>query len=77
MAAVIDRSTLLSDVASILEVDVQELDDDTNLLDAGLDSIRLMSLVEKWKSDGVDNVDFLELAADPVVGSWVSIVVPA
>lgn len=57
------------DVAEQLGEPVEELDVDDNLLDRGLDSIRLMTLVEKWGEDGID-VSFLELADDPTVAGW-------
>nr|WP_067541674.1 phosphopantetheine-binding protein [Nocardia crassostreae] len=63
----------MDDVAAALGIDASELDDETNLLDAGLDSVRIMSLVEKWRADGFEHVDFPSLAAAPVLGSWIDV----
>ncbi|QSB03978.1 isochorismatase family protein [Natronoglycomyces albus] len=41
-------------------------EDDENLMDAGLDSIRVMSLIETWKAAGLE-VSFTDLAADPTI----------
>ena len=68
------REQVIADIAATLGVSPSELTDDTNLLDAGLDSIRLMSLVEKWRAAGSAGADFVNLASDPVVGLWVEAV---
>ncbi|TCJ94569.1 phosphopantetheine-binding protein [Nocardia alba] len=64
---------IITDVAAVLGVDRSELDTDTDLLDAGLDSVRIMSLVEKWRSAGHADIDFPTLAGDPVLGSWIEL----
>lgn len=58
-----------ADVAAILEVDPSELSADTALTDAGLDSLRMVMLVEKWRSEGHE-VDFHELISLPTLGQW-------
>lgn len=74
-----DVSTSLSeeqivvDIAGALGMAPAEVTHDLDLLDAGLDSIRLMSLVEKWRSAGSAHVDFPVLASDPVVGTWIEV----
>jgi aryl carrier-like protein len=64
---------IITDVAAVLGVDRSELAADTDLLDAGLDSVRIMSLVEKWRSAGHADIDFPTLAGDPVLGSWIEL----
>lgn len=64
------RQRVIDDVATALGVDAADLTEETNLLDAGLDSVRIMSLVEKWRSAGHDHIDFPTLASDPILGSW-------
>lgn len=44
-------------------------DDEENLIDAGLDSIRVMGLIETWRSAGFD-VDFADLAAQPTIAGF-------
>ncbi|MFE3443598.1 phosphopantetheine-binding protein [Nocardia sp. NPDC059180] len=65
-----DRHFIVDDIAAALGVPAAELTIDTNLLDAGLDSVRIMSLVEKWRAAGHEQIDFASLASDPVLGSW-------
>ncbi|TMV45532.1 isochorismatase [Paenibacillus mesophilus] len=43
-----------------------------NLIDHGLDSIRMMSLVERWRRVGAD-VSFVELAERPTLDAWWSL----
>ncbi|MFD4461419.1 phosphopantetheine-binding protein [Nocardia sp. NPDC058480] len=64
---------VIGDVADVLGVDPAELTAATDLLDAGLDSVRIMSLVEKWRSAGHAEVDFPTLAGEPVLGSWIEL----
>ncbi|MEU0542169.1 phosphopantetheine-binding protein [Nocardia sp. NPDC005978] len=64
------RLRVIDDVATVLGIDPAELTAETNLLDAGLDSVRIMALVEKWRAAGHAHIDFPTLASDPVLGSW-------
>ncbi|WP_433206355.1 phosphopantetheine-binding protein [Dactylosporangium sp. CS-047395] len=43
--------------------------DDDNLIDLGLDSIRLMSLATRWRAAGLE-AGYLDLALDPTVAAW-------
>ncbi|NTX58096.1 isochorismatase family protein [Myxococcus sp. CA039A] len=58
-----------ADVAELLQQSVMEVNEDANLLEQGLDSIRLMSLVERWRSAGAE-VTFVELAERPTLTEW-------
>ncbi|RDI62804.1 phosphopantetheine-binding protein [Nocardia pseudobrasiliensis] len=68
-----DQQWVIDDVAAALGVTADELTPETDLLDAGLDSVRIMSLVEKWRAAGHEHVDFPTLAGDPVLASWLDI----
>ncbi|MER5785389.1 phosphopantetheine-binding protein [Streptomyces mobaraensis] len=62
--------TLRLDVADVLGENPADLPDDEDLRDLGLDSVRLMSLVERWRARGLA-ADFTELAeADPTLRGW-------
>ncbi|HEY9314565.1 phosphopantetheine-binding protein [Williamsia sp.] len=74
VTAALSREQIVADIAGLLEVAPEELTVETNLLDAGLDSIRLMSLVEKWRAAGSPGADFVNLASEPVVGVWLDAV---
>lgn len=68
---VLTRERIIADIAGILGVAEREITDDTNVLDVGLDSVRLMSLIERWRAAGAHQADLVSMAADPVVGSWI------
>ncbi|GGM49179.1 hypothetical protein GCM10012275_20090 [Longimycelium tulufanense] len=59
-------------VAEILNQPSTSLAEDDNLLEAGLDSIRMMSLVEQWRHHGIE-VTFVELAEHPTLRSWATL----
>lgn len=61
---------VFDDVAQILEVDTAALSRETTLSDAGLDSLRMVMLVENWRADG-NEVDFQELISLPTLGQWI------
>ena len=60
---------VLEHVAKALGVPPEELSRSESLLDQGMDSIRLMSLVERWREYGVET-DFVALAVDPTLQVW-------
>lgn len=60
---------LTQQLAVLLEVPVDEMTPDDSLLDFGLDSVRMMSLVGDWQQAGLD-VSFMELAAKPSLQDW-------
>jgi aryl carrier-like protein len=57
------------DVAAILKTDASEIADDDNLIDHGLDSMRLMRLTQQWHERGV-TVPFADLAERPQLSHW-------
>ena len=60
---------LKADVAELLDEKAEAISFDENLLDRGLDSIRLMALSDKWNRKGWA-LTFAELADNPTVESW-------
>jgi bifunctional isochorismate lyase / aryl carrier protein len=60
---------LRSEVSDLLQQPGTEIDDHESLLDLGFDSIRLMTLVERVRSTGVE-VTFIELAEQPTLVAW-------
>ena len=62
-------------VAELLYEDPAELTDDEDLLDWGLDSVRIMSLVERWRKLGVQ-VTFADLAERPTLADWWAVLEP-
>ena len=67
-----NQQALRAEVAALLEVPASELLDDENLMYCGLDSIRLMSLLERWRRAGAVTT-FVELAERPTLDDWWSL----
>ncbi|MEU9862516.1 phosphopantetheine-binding protein [Streptomyces sp. NPDC047971] len=63
---------LRRDVADVLYVEAEDIDPEESLLDQGLDSIRLMALVETWRADGAE-LGFVELAERPTLRDWAAL----
>lgn len=68
------RDTLRADIAEILDCSTEEIEAGINLLDLGLDSLRIMQLAERWSEAGDASVDFGSLAEDPELEAWVRLV---
>ena len=63
-----------ADVASLLHLRPEELEDSDNLFEFGLDSIRVATLVERWREVGAE-VSFVQLAEVPTLGEWLRLLV--
>ncbi|GLZ40757.1 phosphopantetheine-binding protein [Actinokineospora sp. NBRC 105648] len=60
-------------VAALLEIPPTEIADDDNLLDHGLDSIRVLTLIETWHGQGTE-IGFADLAESPTVAAWTTLI---
>ena len=58
-----------ADVAEILGVEAEMVVDGENLVDIGLDSIRIMALAERWSTADA-RINFDDLAEYPEIVSW-------
>lgn len=58
--------TLRAQVGELLE---EPVTDDADLLEAGIDSIRLMTLLNRWQDEGHE-VSFVDLAEQPTIAAW-------
>ncbi len=75
---VTDSLTLIGmqqDVADILDLEIDEVDLNENLIYLGLDSIRAMALIEKWRKAGV-KINFSELVKEVTLTQWWSVLEP-
>ncbi|MER6396658.1 phosphopantetheine-binding protein [Kitasatospora sp. NPDC001603] len=70
-APVLDTESIRADIAELLGEEPAAVGDDDDLRDLGLDSMRLMHLIEKWRARGA-RVDFADLAdlGAPTVRVW-------
>ncbi|WP_329180132.1 phosphopantetheine-binding protein [Streptomyces decoyicus] len=68
MALTLDQ--IRKDVADSLGEDAAGIPLDENLVDYGLDSIRIMSLVERWRREHGVQVGFVDLAEQPAIEAW-------
>lgn len=60
---------LLGRVAELLNVEVSQIDTGEELMDQGLDSVRLVEIVIFLRKEGFD-ADFADLAEDSSVDAW-------
>lgn len=60
-------------IADLLYEPPSAIADDEDLIEFGLDSVRVMTLVEQWRRHGVE-VTFVELAENPTVAAWYRLV---
>lgn len=58
--------TVLGDLASAVGLEAGDVDPDDTLFDLGIDSVRLMGLLERWRAAGA-SVDFAGLSDNPTV----------
>lgn len=65
----ITLESMRADIAAMLHEEPDAVGDDDNLMDLGLDSMRVMSLVLKWSEGGLD-LEFGELAERPTLAGW-------
>ncbi|MEV0294826.1 phosphopantetheine-binding protein [Nocardia sp. NPDC050710] len=69
------RDRIVRDLVEVLFVDPDELDEDVDLTDLGLDSLRLNTLLDRWRAAGA-RIGFADLAERPVLGVWFERLVP-
>lgn len=56
-------------IAELLQETPEDITDQEDLLDRGLDSVRIMTLVEQWRREEAE-VTFVELAERPTIEEW-------
>jgi bifunctional isochorismate lyase/aryl carrier protein len=68
-AAPLTREALMLRLAAMVEDSDETIGWDDNLLDYGLDSVRVMELVADWKNIGIE-VGFEDLGRNPTATAW-------
>ncbi|MEZ3179613.1 isochorismatase [Streptomyces pimonensis] len=71
MALTLER--IRTDVADCLGEDPADIPVDENLVDHGLDSIRVMTLLERWRREHAVTASFADLAERPAIEAWASL----
>ncbi|MGW3302880.1 phosphopantetheine-binding protein [Streptomyces rubiginosohelvolus] len=69
MPAALTLQQFRADLAELLYQEPEEVDLDDNPVGAGLDSLRLVTLTERWQEYGID-VSFIDLAELPTFQHW-------
>lgn len=62
---------LLAEIALAIDCEAEALTPEANPFDYGMDSVRLIALVEGWRARGIE-VEAAELAARYSVAEWLS-----
>lgn len=58
-----------ADLARAMRMSPDEIEDDDNLMDLGLDSMRAMALLTRWGEQGVE-LDLGAVAEKVTLGAW-------
>ncbi len=66
------KQSVMKDIATLLYLSPGELDPHQSLIDQGLDSIRMMTLIEQWRAQGVD-IEFADLAEKTTLTEWLAV----
>ena len=69
LPGIASKEQLRSQILPLLDDDSEELDNDDNLIDYGLDSVRMMALATRWRKIRAD-IDFVALAKTPTINGW-------
>ncbi|MFE0678105.1 phosphopantetheine-binding protein [Streptomyces sp. NPDC058867] len=69
MASPLTLETFRADLAEHLYQQPDEVDLDGGPFDAGMDSLRIVTLIEQWREAGVE-VTFVELAERATFADW-------
>ncbi|MFI0239265.1 phosphopantetheine-binding protein [Streptomyces sp. NPDC016845] len=70
MTTTLTVEKIRTDVADCLGEDPAAIPVDENLVDYGLDSVRVMTLLERWRRDHGVEASFVDLAEKPAVDAW-------
>ncbi|KHF43335.1 acyl carrier protein [Saccharomonospora viridis] len=71
--SVLTPERIRADVAELVGCDPAEIAPDANLFDLGVDSVRMMMLVERWRAAGATQVEFPDLAERAELAHWIAV----
>jgi aryl carrier-like protein len=69
-------TTIRLDVAEMLHRVPTDLRNDEDLFEAGMESMRLMTLIERWRAAGAE-ISFIDLAGNPTLANWLALLTDA
>lgn len=69
MSTPITLDSMRQDIAKTLHESPDDIADDDNLIELGLDSMRAMALATRWRNAGV-MLEFSEMAQEPTLAAW-------
>ncbi|AZA10020.1 phosphopantetheine-binding protein [Corynebacterium pseudopelargi] len=67
----LQQDRIVADIATMLQIEAAELDLDALLSEQGLDSLRMITLIESWRAAGAD-IDFHRMMALPTAREWIA-----
>lgn len=73
-AGLLTLEQMRADIAEILNEAPEEIGDDDNLMDIGLDSLRAMNLITAWSRGGIEYEFGDFAAAEPTLAGWWDVV---
>lgn len=65
----ITLESMRADIAGMIHEKPEDIGLEDNLMDLGIDSMRLLNLILKWQEDGLD-LDFADLADRFTLAGW-------
>jgi aryl carrier-like protein len=75
MTAKLTSTAVRTDVAELLHRSPDDVAETENLFESGLDSVRLLTLLERWRDAGAE-VSFVDLAEQPTLAHWLALLTP-
>ncbi|WNI26613.1 phosphopantetheine-binding protein [Streptomyces sp. ITFR-16] len=73
MSQTLSPESIRADIAELLGCEPDEIGADDNLVDLGLDSMRIMVLVERWRAAGATSLEFPDLFELPELSHWTAL----
>lgn len=69
MSTSLSLERMREDVARLLHEEAADIADEDNLIELGLDSMRAMALVTRWREAGAP-LEFSAMALEPTLAAW-------
>ncbi|MFJ8923114.1 Aryl carrier domain-containing protein [Streptomyces sp. LamerLS-316] len=70
MNQTLSAEQIRADVAELIGCDPTEIEPEENLTDLGLDSVRTMVLIDRWRAAGAASLEYADLAEQPELAHW-------